>query len=135
VCEEAAPPERSGHVVVAVGGGRLAVHGGTCMGARGDLWLYDTATNAWQEVPCPAGASPCPRWMHTAAYCADSRVLAVFGGITQAPAGAGDGVSDPSSSPPAPEYLNDLWVLDMTGLGKGTYDSECKCVAGVTQKI
>ena len=48
VCEEAAPPERSGHVVVAVGTGRLAVHGGTCMGARGDLWLYDAAANVWQ---------------------------------------------------------------------------------------
>ena len=121
VSEESKPPERSGHVMVTIDHDKFIVHGGTCMGARGDLWVYETSLHDWWEVPCELGKSPCPRWMHSAAFCRDSQLLVIFGGLTQ-PQSSSDAVASalPPSSSPSPEYLNDLWILDMNGINSTT---------------
>ena len=99
VSEECSAPERSGHVVVAIDAGRFIVHGGTCMGARNDLWVHSTVTGHWDEIVSPS--APCPRSMHSAVFCKETQTLAVFGGVTQQ--GNDEDVS--------PIYLNDLWVM------------------------
>lgn len=99
VCEESKAPERSGHIVVAIDAGRFIVHGGTCMGARSDLWVHSTVTGHWDEIKSPT--EPCARSMHSAVYCAEAQTIAIFGGITQ--------VGDDGDL--SPQYLNDLWVM------------------------
>lgn len=99
VSEESSAPERSGHVIVAIDDGRFVVHGGTCLGARDDLWVHSTLTGHWDEII--STNVPCARSMHSAVYCKESQTLAIFGGITHT---TGD-----NEAPP--EYLNDLWVM------------------------
>lgn len=106
ISEECTAPERSGHVVVAIDSSRFMVHGGTCMGSRGDLWLYDTSSDHWEEI-VSATEPPCPRSMHSAVFCEGSMTLAVFGGVTH----HGNGPDGDLS----PVYLNDLWVMKLSG--------------------
>jgi Galactose oxidase, central domain len=114
VSEECPAPERSGHVVVAIGHGRFIVHGGTCMGARDDMWLYDTTSKNWLEIVSSAdkassvGATPCKRWMHAAAYCESSQTLAIFGGLTT------QDVAEIEQEDSL-VYLNDLWIMNTSG--------------------
>lgn len=106
ISEECTAPERSGHVVVAIDSARFMVHGGTCMGSRGDLWLYDTSSDHWEEI-VSATEPPCPRSMHSAVFCEGSMTLAVFGGVTH----HGNGPDGDL----LPVYLNDLWVMKLSG--------------------
>jgi hypothetical protein len=103
ISEESSAPERSGHVCVAVERGRFIVHGGTCMGFRQDLWVYSTSHNKWHEIN--SSIKPCARSMHSATYCRESGILAIFGGVTEQISEVGN---DPS-----PIYLNDLWVMHL----------------------
>lgn len=109
--EESPIPERHSHVVVAIPGGRMIVHGGECIDFLNDCWLFDSLHNSFLQIPTPADASPCPRSSHSAAYSAPYIVL--FGGMTSTASAMG-GAEEPSGLPKdtTPVYLNDLWLLD-----------------------
>ena len=128
VSEESKPPERSGHVMVNIDNDKFIVHGGTCMGARGDLWVYETSLRDWWEVPCELDKSPCPRWMHTAAFCRDSQLLVIFGGLTQPQSSSDSVVSEQPSPSSSPEYLNDLWILNMNGWKSNSWSCQWQMV-------
>jgi hypothetical protein len=79
----AKPPARHDHSVTAdVEGTRAYVFGGrAASNGLNDLWAYDVAANAWQQVQ-PDGAAPATRWGHNAAFDAQRNALVVFGGQT-----------------------------------------------------
>ena len=101
VAEECPISERSGHVALAISLDHMLVHGGDCMGARDDAWLYTASTNLWQPADThPTALSlpqPCGRTAHSACYCPDIEAVAIFGGILP---GSGEGA-----------YLNDVWLF------------------------
>ncbi len=74
-------------------GQALLFGGRTEQGPANDLWLFDSAAEAWSQ-PSAGGEAPSARYGHDAAWVADSLSLFVFGG--------NDGNAD----------LNDLWVLN-----------------------
>lgn len=76
-------------------GGRLVLFGGSRRdGPANDLWLFDSASNAWSEEP-PEGEVPSARFGQDAVWLPDRRTLIVFGGR--------DGSQE----------LNDLWELSL----------------------
>lgn len=110
IYEECIMPERHNHVALSLPGGRLFVHGGECGRFLGDSWIYDTVNNNFLQIPTHLDASPCPRSSHSATFCDPFVVL--FGGVTSSSALNLDPAGGVDSQP---VYLNDLWVLDISG--------------------
>jgi hypothetical protein len=57
---------------------KIYLFGGDGASPRNDLWVYDTAIGAWQELT-PAGAKPEPRFGHGLVFDPVRRRLIVFG--------------------------------------------------------
>jgi hypothetical protein len=77
---------------------RMIVFGGYDLStnARNDVWELDLSTLVWTQL-FPSGASPVPRYAHTAIYDPVDHRMIVFGGI----------------APYSPGF-NDVWELDLT---------------------
>lgn len=96
------PEARSNHVGV-VAGGKLVIHGGNTStdGGRfvplGDVWTWDLAEGAWEELSTTGG--PSARLFHAAAASPDGGTLYVYGGGDE---GAFLG-----------PFFGDLWALDL----------------------
>jgi len=106
--EECPPAERGAHVLCTLqeDHGILLLHGGEQMGQIfGDTWLYHAKTNAWVQVEDRGFTPkvPGPRFGH-AACSLDGNRVAIFGGLAPTDSGA-------------PEYLNDLWIFQLTDAG------------------
>lgn len=87
------PPPREDHTWTLDDAGEIAwLFGGRDRGTvHGDLWMYDLAGDAWEQVSVPAG--PPPRFGHEAVW-VDDVGLVVFGGQA------------------GPNFFNDLWAYD-----------------------
>ncbi|HZT08905.1 MAG TPA: kelch repeat-containing protein [Chloroflexota bacterium] len=102
-----APTPRSGHTVAWDDvKGRALLFGGAGRDGKplADLWIYDTAHNAWSELS-PTGQAPSARAAHAAVWDAADGRMFVFGGMT-------DNTS----------YLDDLWSYDPSANAWGRVD-------------
>jgi len=107
VCQDSPVPERSGHIVVSIESNSFLVHGGECMKYFDDLWMFNCDASTWSQL-CISGAKPCGRSGHAGVYCEDRAQLIVYGGVRKVDADV--------------QYLNDLWVLDMSSTDSGLWN-------------
>jgi hypothetical protein len=98
------PQARGGHAMVYdPNTNRVLVFGGLNSGTSellNDLWAYDLTTNAWTRLN-PSGTPPSKRQYPAIAYCAATRRVLLFGGLT---------LSDNADA-----GLGDLWAYDPIG--------------------
>jgi len=80
-----APPPRTTHPLVSLGGGRVFTYGGETrdthvwpMHDTGDTWLFDGARGDWTQVA--SGSGPSPRCHMPAAYSPDHDLVLLVGG-------------------------------------------------------
>ena len=125
ITEEAPCSERSSHVAVGVpplldrdgatvssgDKGCIVIHGGECLNRQmGDVWLFEVAGEQWHLLSDASSVvgqqGPCARFNHVACYCKAIDRIAFFGGITLT-------ASEQDDQQPEPQYLNDLWLLDL----------------------
>ena len=105
--DESPAPERSNHVCIALDDDRMLIHGGDCMGVRGDTWIYIKSANLWLEIARNHPNIPCSRHSHSIALWTPlgdptRKCVVVFGGLT----------SSPQSPREEMLHLNDMWLLD-----------------------
>jgi len=75
------PPGRSGHTAIydPVGHQMVIFAGRAASGKVADVWSFNLATDAWQQLS-PSGVPPGPRAWHTAAYCPTRHSMVVVDG-------------------------------------------------------